>query len=150
MNSKGYYAKSKFATIGAANCILLSIQIDPSEEYNLVMGYREIKRKTITPKQRQEILKRDGNICGYCREPRRRKPSSLVIDHIIPVRDGGYHGPENWVTACRSCNRMKWLHSPNEEGAPRLRWFSGRSVAKVTTMGVRYKKRVPIISFKHR
>jgi 5-methylcytosine-specific restriction endonuclease McrA len=114
------------------------------------MGYREIKRKTITPKQRQEILKRDDNICGYCREPRRRKPSSLVIDHIISVKDGGLHGPENWVSACRSCNRMKWLHSPNEEGAPRLRWFSGRSVAKVTTMGVRYRKRVPIISFKHR
>jgi 5-methylcytosine-specific restriction endonuclease McrA len=69
------------------------------------MAHRDTKRRTISHKQRLEVLQADGYVCGYCKEPTRRKPASLVIDHIIPVRDGGYYGPENWVNACRSCNR---------------------------------------------
>jgi len=112
------------------------------------MAHRETNRKTISPKQRQAVLSRDGYICGYCEEPERRKPASLVIDHIIPVRDGGQHGPDNWVSACKSCNRKKWYHNQNERTAPRLRWFSRKAVAKVTTMALKFRKRVPKISFK--
>jgi hypothetical protein len=83
---------------------------------------------------------------GLYQEPHRRKPKSLVIDHIIPVKDGGYHGPENCVTSCRTYSRKKWLFNPNEKGAPRLRWLGGRAVAKLTTMGGRYRRREPKIS----
>lgn len=112
------------------------------------MAHRDTKRRTISHKQRLEVLRADGYVCAYCPTPKRRKPASLVIDHIIPVKDGGLHGPENWITACRSCNRRKWDNNPNEKGAPRLRWFRGREVAKVTTMGATFRKRVPKISFR--
>jgi len=112
------------------------------------MAHRDTRRRTISPTQRHEILQRDGYICGYCEKPKRRKPASLVIDHIIPVRDGGYHGLENWVTACRPCNRNKWLNNPNEKGAPKLCWFGGEAVAKVTTMGKKFRKRIPVISIR--
>jgi 5-methylcytosine-specific restriction endonuclease McrA len=112
------------------------------------MAHRDTKRRTISRKQRLGVLQADGYVCGYCPTRKRRKPASLVVDHIVPVRDGGYHGSVNWVTSCRSCNRLKWHHNPNEKGAPKLRWFRGRAVAKVTTIGVKFRKRVPKISFR--
>jgi len=125
-----------------------SLPFSSLEAYNDHMAHKDTKRRSISSKQRLEILQRDGYVCGYCPDRKRRKPSSLVVDHIIPVKDGGYHGPENWVSACRSCNRRKWLYSPNEEGAPRLRWFGSEKVAKTTTMGKKFRKRVPVISFR--
>ena len=49
------------------------------------MAHRDTKRRTISHKQRLEVLQADGYICGYCAEPKRRKPTSLVVDHVIPV-----------------------------------------------------------------
>jgi len=113
------------------------------------MAKRIKERFTITANQRIRIFRRDGYICGYCKIRRRRKPSSLAVDHIIPVQKGGYHGEINWVTACKQCNREKWHHLPKENGMSRLLWHSKKKVAKATCRSPigRYPKRVPKISY---
>jgi len=112
------------------------------------MAHRDKTRKSISKNQRLVILKRDKYICGYCGE--RKKPIFLVIDHIIPVKYGGFHGIENFVTVCRKCNREKWLYAPKEKGAPKLSRYCGREVAKVTWLakGKKFPKRMPKISYK--
>jgi len=114
------------------------------------MAHKNKVRKTISKKVRAGVFERDGYICGYCRIKKERKISSLVVDHIIPVRYGGFHGVENFVTACRKCNRDKWLYAPREKGAPKLLWHCKKKVAKVTWLakGKRFPKRVPKISYK--
>lgn len=63
------------------------------------------KRKAITKKVRFDIFKRDGFCCAYCG----RKPpkTTLEIDHIDPVFNGGDNSPENLITSCFDCNRGK-------------------------------------------
>ena len=112
------------------------------------MAHRDKTRKTIQKKDRISILKRDKYICGYC--GKRKKPYNLAVDHIIPVLYGGHHGMENWVAACRSCNRKKWLYGPREKMSPKLGWRNGREVAKCSWMakGKRFPARIPRISYK--
>jgi 5-methylcytosine-specific restriction endonuclease McrA len=112
------------------------------------MAHRDKERKTINTKTRKEIFKRDKYICGYCGV--KKKLDSLAIDHIIPVRYGGFHGAENFVTACRKCNRKKWLYGPKEKGVPKLIWHRGKEVAKTTWLakGKKFPKRIPKISYK--
>jgi len=114
------------------------------------MAHREKIRKAISKKIRVEVFKRDGYICGYCEDGKRKKVTSLAIDHIIPLRYGGFHGVENFITACRKCNRDKWLYAPKEKGAPKLLWHCGKRVAKVTWLakGKRFPRRIPKIGYK--
>src|SRR3989338_893205 len=113
-----------------------------------LMAHKNRTRKTIQEKDRAFVLRRDKYVCGYC--GKRKKRISLTVDHIIPVLYGGYHGIKNWVAACRSCNRVKWHFAPREKQAPRLCFFSGKRVAKVTWLakGKRFPRRVPKISFR--
>ena len=114
------------------------------------MAHRDKKRKRIDRKTRIEVFKRDKHICGYCKDRKKKKVTSLVVDHIISVRYGGFHGIENFVTACKSCNRKKWLYVPKEKGAPKLLWHCGKTVAKVTWLvkGKKFAKRIPKINYK--
>ena len=114
------------------------------------MAYRDKKRKIIGKKTRVEVFERDKYICGYCEDRKKKKANSLVVDHIIPVRYGGFHGIENFVAACRKCNRRKWLYAPKEKGAPKLLWHCGKAVVKVTWLskGKRFPRRFPKISYK--
>ncbi len=114
------------------------------------MAHKDKIRKNIDKKTRIEVFRRDKFICGYCVDGKRKKIISLAVDHIIPVKYGGFHGIENFVTACKSCNRKKWLYAPKEKGAPRLLWHCGKTVAKVTWLakGKRFPKRFPKISYK--
>src|SRR3989344_4361726 len=109
------------------------------------MAKRTKIRKRISSADRKQVLKRDRYICGYCGN--RKKPSSIQIDHIIPVEKRGHHGIENFVTACKICNggSGKWYFAPREKGAPALIMHSGRRVAKLTWLakGKRFPARVP-------
>lgn len=111
------------------------------------MAKRNKIRIRISSIDRQQVLKRDRYFCGYC--GLQKKSSSLAIDHIISVRYGGHHGIENFVAACKSCNRRKWHFGPRENGSPRLIMHSGRKVAKLTWLakGKRFPARVPKISY---
>lgn len=66
--------------------------------------YQEIKvkRKVISEELRNEVFKRDGNVCRWC-----GATEDLVIDHAFPFSRGGKTEIENLQTLCRSCNIKK-------------------------------------------
>jgi hypothetical protein len=63
------------------------------------------KRRSLGKRVRFEIFKRDGFTCQYCGGT--PPGSTLHIDHIKPVSDGGDNNPDNLVTACVDCNLGK-------------------------------------------
>ncbi len=65
-------------------------------------------RKGISLEQRYSIFKRDNGRCALCGVAAKHK--ALVIDHIIPVVNGGTNDPSNLRTLCRECNHGKRLH----------------------------------------
>jgi hypothetical protein len=71
------------------------------------------RKKGLTPRQRpridpwvkQQVHKRDGFTCVYCK--RKLPISELHVDHLHPVSKGGGDSRKNLVTACRDCNLAK-------------------------------------------
>lgn len=62
-------------------------------------------RKALGKKLRFAIFARDQFCCRYCGE---QPPNvKLVVDHIIPVVEGGTNDDENLITACAGCNGGK-------------------------------------------
>lgn len=63
------------------------------------------QRKSMSKRLRFEVFKRDGFRCMYCGQ---RPPEVvLVVDHIVPVKEGGCDEAENLVTSCFTCNNGK-------------------------------------------
>lgn len=56
-------------------------------------------------KVRLLVLNRDGFKCQYC--GRGKDETVLEIDHFIPRAQGGESKIDNYLTACRDCNRGK-------------------------------------------
>ena len=62
-------------------------------------------RKSIGKRQRFRVFARDGYTCRYCGgQPPGVK---LVIDHMIPVAEGGTNDDDNLITSCEPCNQGK-------------------------------------------
>lgn len=62
-------------------------------------------RQSISKKTRFEIFKRDLFTCQYCgNQP---PETTLVIDHIHPVKEGGGNDEMNLITSCLECNQGK-------------------------------------------
>jgi len=55
-----------------------------------------------TLQQRLEKFALLGNVCFYC-----KKPKKLTVDHDIPLSRGGTDDIENILPSCRSCNSKK-------------------------------------------
>ena len=64
------------------------------------------KRKTIKPKLRFDILKRDNHTCQACGATP-QDGATLEIDHIQPFSKGGTDDPDNLQVLCRECNSGK-------------------------------------------
>jgi hypothetical protein len=64
-----------------------------------------VRREAISRKLRFEVLKRDGFRCVYCGIP--AAGATLVLDHVIPVAEGGATEERNLVAACEPCNQGK-------------------------------------------
>jgi len=62
----------------------------------IIMPYKKVVLS------RQNIFKRDNNMCQYC-----GSRQDLTIDHVIPRSRGGVDSWENCVAACRKCNHKK-------------------------------------------
>ena len=62
------------------------------------------KRKSISPKIRFEVFKRDNHKCQYCGATPRDEGVVLEVDHIVPVYEGGDNSFENLITSCKQCN----------------------------------------------
>ena len=62
-------------------------------------------RKNRSKKARFEIFKRDRFTCSYCG----RTPPAvlLVLDHVVPIAEGGSNDEDNLVAACQECNQGK-------------------------------------------
>lgn len=65
-----------------------------------------MRRRSLRPSVRFEILKRDGFACRYCGR-RARDAVVLVVDHVCPVAHGGQNDEANLATACVECNAGK-------------------------------------------
>ena len=62
-------------------------------------------RSTLSKSLRFKIFTRDNFACRYC--GRQSDVVKLVIDHVIPICQGGTSDPENLITACEECNSGK-------------------------------------------
>jgi hypothetical protein len=62
-------------------------------------------RKPLGKRLRFEVFKRDGFRCTYCGE--RPPVVVLVVDHVVPVKEGGTNEIENLTTSCHTCNAGK-------------------------------------------
>jgi hypothetical protein len=84
------------------------------------------KRKSTGKRLRFEIFKRDSFTCQYCG----KQPPDvvLVIDHVVPVCEGGDNDEMNLVTACEACNQGKAGKTLEARISPRpdadLEWLS--------------------------
>lgn len=62
-------------------------------------------RPAISQRMRFDILKRDNYTCQYCGQ--RAPQAVLEIDHVVPRAGGGPDVIDNYLTACKDCNRGK-------------------------------------------
>jgi len=53
-----------------------------------------------------KFKKESDKVCHYCGKLITNK-EELTVDHIIPVSKGGENSKENYVIACKACNREK-------------------------------------------
>lgn len=86
---------------------------------------------SVTAKQRDAVLERDGHSCAYCGKslrysvaPHDRCPEFMVvvgeyptIDHALPKARGGGNDIENLRAACGFCNSQKGGKTPAEYAA---------------------------------
>lgn len=63
------------------------------------------ERKSVSPKVRFEVFKRDSFTCQYC--GKKAPDVILECDHIKPVATGGDNDILNLATSCRECNAGK-------------------------------------------
>ena len=64
------------------------------------LNMRGIDARRLTPARREEILERDGGMCGYCFE------DADEVDHIVPWSYRHDDSPENLIAACWLCNHV--------------------------------------------
>ena len=55
----------------------------------------------------QEVWRRSGRICEYCRMPEEFHDAPFQIDHIIARQHGGLTESENLALSCFRCNTYK-------------------------------------------
>lgn len=71
-----------------------------------------IELRTTGPVHFNEIVVRDKCICHLCGEPvdlslHRWDDGAPELDHVIPLAQGGWHGPDNIKLSHRICNQRK-------------------------------------------
>jgi len=69
----------------------------------------EDDKRSITPKTRYKVLKRDGHKCQACGASA-EDGAKLEVDHRVPVARGGSNHPSNLWTLCDKCNGGKGTH----------------------------------------
>lgn len=77
--------------------------------------YRRAEAQAAIRRHRDEVLARDGWVCGLCGGA--IVEGDLSIDHITPISLGGSDHPENMQPAHKSCNSRKGNRLDWEVGA---------------------------------
>ena len=70
------------------------------------MKPKSLNRKSISPRVRFEVLRRNKFCCSYCGKAA-VDGYRLVIDHIKPVSKGGTNDIDNLTASCDDCNGGK-------------------------------------------
>lgn len=73
----------------------------PYSERQLAIVLRE--REPITSGLRYKVVRRDKGICRFCLEDK----GEFVIEHVVPITDGGATTISNLALACTGCNEGK-------------------------------------------
>ena len=68
-------------------------------------------RKSLSLRERFSVLKRDGFRCQYCGAYAGN--TALVVDHVIPILNGGENAAWNYLTSCKDCKLSK--HSLDDD-----------------------------------
>lgn len=79
------------------------IEWDENSIINFPLQEIKVKRQTIKPSLRFEILKRDDYCCQMCGATA-KDGVTLEIDHVTPVSKGGSNDADNLQVLCRDCN----------------------------------------------
>lgn len=58
-----------------------------------------------------ELIARDGEACAYC-----ASTDKLVVDHMMPISQGGVDDIDNLCLACKGCNSGKAGRTPEQAG----------------------------------
>ena len=80
---------------------------------------REVRRRRPRPRQKAQILQRDGHRCQVCeRQPSNDGDIRLELHHIRPFSTGGLTIEENLITVCNECHNS---FDPHDQ--PGLFWL---------------------------
>lgn len=83
------------------NTVNFEIPIPPA----IILQYYEKVRPIRINPTKENIWKRDGAACAYCRVP--LKLNEVTLDHIHPKSKGGPNTFCNLVASCQECNNRK-------------------------------------------
>ncbi len=75
------------------------------QSYTSLNSNQKYKRDPIPGALRHEVFKRDGYRCVECGAT--NKETTLHVDHILPVSQGGTNELNNLQTLCKKCNLAK-------------------------------------------
>ncbi len=67
-----------------------------------------MSRRYITATEESQIIERANRLCEYCRCSMDYSAQPFVIDHIVPIAQGGTTTMENLAFACGGCNGHKY------------------------------------------
>jgi hypothetical protein len=109
----------------------LSITLMPERLRQRKNAAQAPSRRRLSPKAREEVLRRDLFKCGHCKH--RFTSPELEVGHIVPVCLLGADSPANWVALCHKDNAQAW----DGFDPAFLRLYRGRRVLRRT--GVRFR-----------
>jgi 5-methylcytosine-specific restriction endonuclease McrA len=81
----------------------------------LIMPGKAFHRKSryeISGLVQQRIWVADGLKCMFCKRP--MGEVQLTVDHFQPLETGGANDQNNYLSACRRCNKQKGAEDPRE------------------------------------
>lgn len=73
-------------------------------------AHKRARKKTKKAALRAGLLKQQRGRCAYCRE--KLDPTTMHVDHVIPLSKGGEDKPSNMQATCGSCNLSKSAKHP--------------------------------------
>jgi 5-methylcytosine-specific restriction endonuclease McrA len=64
---------------------------------------------------RDEVIRRAGGRCEYCRLSQETQVATFPVDHVLPVTEGGETVLANLALSCPRCNAGKWKRTTAED-----------------------------------
>lgn len=90
--------------IGDLRSLIIAEDLEDRIPADLLPDRRRRAQLAITVR-RDEVIARDGYVCGICGGG--VAPDQMSIDHIVPISRGGTDDLDNLQAAHRSCNSRK-------------------------------------------